>query len=429
MIIKTYHQGVWYRALFNSLVDATAILDKEGDIVDVNRSWMTFFSADETMRAGAFAGHNFLRLCDEEARNGIIQVLGGKKTSYIYEYAPPFQMDSRRFLLRATPLQQEDGGCLGAVISFTDVTKQKSAEAELQKNEQRYRMIVEHSTDFISLHSLQGVYTYVSPIGATLLGYEPEEMIGRNAYDFFHPEDIPHIRSVHQRIHFESGIQTVCYRIRHKDGHYIWFETKTQNILTAEDGEIICISRDITHYQQQLQRLEEEKQALKSKVYVDELTKIYNRRYFQKRLRIEEREAIQSGLPLSLLLIDVDYFKQYNDTYGHQKGDDCLITVAQTLHKNVRAQDSACRIGGEEFAVILPSTRKEEALLLANRLRQKVQEMQIEHLVSPVTSHVTISVGGSTWDGSLGKVDELFNQADQALYRAKRAGRNQVRYE
>jgi diguanylate cyclase (GGDEF)-like protein/PAS domain S-box-containing protein len=158
----------------------------------------------------------------------------------------------------------------------------------------------------------------------------------------------------------------------------------------------------------------------------DSLTSIANRRSFDQKLEDEWRRADRHKDPLSLLMIDVDFFKQYNDAYGHQKGDECLREIACRIRNNaMRAGDLAARLGGEEFAIILPQTPNEGAMAAAERIRRAVENARIPHSASMVSPHVTVSIGVMTSGGG-GDVADVLSKADIALYDAKKTGRNRI---
>ncbi len=162
----------------------------------------------------------------------------------------------------------------------------------------------------------------------------------------------------------------------------------------------------------------------------DGLTNIPNRRYFEESLAREWSRTRRSGLPLSLLMMDIDNFKPYNDHYGHGAGDDCLVRVARALKNSLsRPMDLAARYGGEEFVALLPETGATGALHVAEELRAGVESLGITHEYSQVSSVVTMSVGVATnsGDDSFSSPEELLQTADKALYLAKEQGRNQVR--
>lgn len=177
-------------------------------------------------------------------------------------------------------------------------------------------------------------------------------------------------------------------------------------------------------------RLEDANRNLETLAAADGLTGIPNRRSFDQRLDEEWRRAIRSRAPLSLLMIDVDEFKAYNDQYGHAVGDDCLRTIATVLGANLRrVADMVARFGGEEFAVILPDTDEASARMMAERLRSGVEGLRMQHGASKVSGVVTISVGGATViPTSDGRLSELIEAADAELYEVKHAGRNGTRH-
>ena len=157
----------------------------------------------------------------------------------------------------------------------------------------------------------------------------------------------------------------------------------------------------------------------------DGLTELYNHRYFQEQMQNQVSHSKRYGVPLSLIIIDIDFFKKFNDTYGHQSGDAVLRQVAFALKKNVRATDIVCRYGGEEMSIILPNTKYEEAVGIANKLCTIVSEKKCK-LANGKESNVTISLGVSTYgaDGETPAI--IIESADKRLYHAKENGRNRV---
>lgn len=163
---------------------------------------------------------------------------------------------------------------------------------------------------------------------------------------------------------------------------------------------------------------------LKNKILIDELTGLYNVRAFKSIFPRVFDHARRSGEPLTLLMIDVDYFKEYNDRFGHPAGDDVLRKLAQIMTKNIRESDFAFRYGGEEFAILLPQTNHNKAVNLGDRLRDLVSQRD------DFNKQVTISIGAADYPNQKHGIDEpdkLFNAADRLLYAAKSAGRNEIR--
>lgn len=182
---------------------------------------------------------------------------------------------------------------------------------------------------------------------------------------------------------------------------------------------------DISETQRALQSANTRLESLSR---TDPLTGLPNRRHFDEVTENEFRRARRTGQPLALLIGDIDFFKGYNDSYGHANGDQCLCAIAGALRASLRrAGDTVARLGGEEFAILLPATTRETALALAESFRQAVADLAIPHVASSVAGHVTISIGLAVLDSEgADNFDALFRQADQALYRAKAAGRNRV---
>jgi diguanylate cyclase (GGDEF)-like protein/PAS domain S-box-containing protein len=190
-----------------------------------------------------------------------------------------------------------------------------------------------------------------------------------------------------------------------------------------EHGTLIAVVqtiRDNTDYKNTQSALEE-------LAVTDELTGLHNRRFFNEHLNKEWTRGIRNQQPLSLILLDIDYFKQYNDTYGHTAGDECLQSVASILQRSLlRSSDMATRYGGEEFCLLLPNTPLDGAFNVAERIRSNVTKLEIPHKTSTVSNTVTLSDGiVSLIPSSQDNPSQLVTLADKALYEAKALGRNQ----
>lgn len=198
----------------------------------------------------------------------------------------------------------------------------------------------------------------------------------------------------------------------------------TGSLTLASGIGVVCLSLLLGAQLRRRLQAESELQVL---ARTDGLTGLINRRTLTETLQAEWRRAERSGNSLSLLFVDIDWFKSYNDTYGHQAGDDVLSRVALCLRGHLhRPADAAARYGGEEFVVVLPETDPDYAWNIAERLRQAVHELGIDHSISPYGG-VTVSIGMSSWQpGEEGDIDMLIKVADSNLYRAKAAGRNRV---
>jgi diguanylate cyclase (GGDEF)-like protein len=198
--------------------------------------------------------------------------------------------------------------------------------------------------------------------------------------------------------------------------------------VTKPFNEKELVARVRVHYRvKALQdQLREANSRLETLAVTDGLTGLFNRRYFDDLLLSEVRRTLRYKAPVSVILIDMDHFKQVNDTYGHPMGDEVLRNVGRLVMEKVRTTDSAARFGGEELAVILPQTNVSGAVELAERLRKMIGEAK--HTLGEVTIQKTASLGVATFDGNHPPIgpEELVRRVDQALYKAKEAGRDRV---
>jgi diguanylate cyclase (GGDEF)-like protein/PAS domain S-box-containing protein len=316
----------------------------------------------------------------------------------------------------------------GLSVHFRQITERKRTADQLQESEKSFRLLAENSSDMISKHNRNGLFTYVSPACYTLLGYRDDELIGQSPFHLYHPDDKQRMLDNQELIYNNFDDSAITYRMKRKDGTYRWFESTSRVVF--HDGDrtqtLVSVSRDITPRKEIELKMLEQYQILHALSHIDELTNIANRRTFDESWNNEWEDAQRHHMPITLMLGDIDNFKAYNDTFGHQKGDDCLRQIAAAMRSALkRPLDIVARYGGEEFGIILPQTSKERAATIAQRLLEAVQQLQIPHSEEACSPYVTISIGSATWkpDCSFTQ-DELFTHADRALYQAKREGKN-----
>jgi diguanylate cyclase (GGDEF)-like protein/PAS domain S-box-containing protein len=311
----------------------------------------------------------------------------------------------------------------GAVRTFTDVTAQRQVEARARAEQERYKLLADNATDIIFRTALDGRRLYVSPACREVLGCEPTDLTETAIQSLTHPEDSGSVQAAWEELLAGGGVeqQTFRYRLRHKDGHWVWCESRRRVVREANGAaqEVVSIVRDVT------ERVVLEEQ-LRHLARTDALTGLANRRAFEEALETEWSRASRQKGPLALLTLDVDLFKQYNDHFGHGPGDTCLRQVAVILASKRRVSDLAARVGGEEFALLLPATDVRGARAVAEEIRSEVERAQIPHPRSP-HRFVTASIGFAALrpDGG-GTPEDLRGQSDTAMYLAKELGRNRV---
>lgn len=309
---------------------------------------------------------------------------------------------------------------------------------ELQASEETYKTILMASPDDITIADLSGRVIMVSEAANEMFGYNPGEGPGMSIMDFVAPEDQERARDNMVKMLYGNHPGPNEYRAIRKDRSCFDIEVKSALIRDRQGNPLrmVLIARDITsrkkaeqQIQELVRQLEIERDLAQCNSLTDSLTGLSNRRFFDNALRTEFSRHKRSGSKLSLIMLDVDHFKKYNDHYGHLAGDDCLLQIANALKAVVeRDIDIVARYGGEEFVVILPDTNRQGAAVLAARIGESVLRLALPHAQSDTSEFVTISLGIATAaDHILTDGAQLVALADQALYQAKKNGRN--RYE
>ncbi|MEL6129635.1 MAG: diguanylate cyclase [Cyanobacteria bacterium J06627_3] len=315
-----------------------------------------------------------------------------------------------------------------------EMIERQQAEQAWQESQLFIQGILDASTNILYVNDFaSGINYYVNGYMENILGYSPEEVrqIGAQFLEAIaHRDNIKTIHQARQKLaQSKSGdIIESEYRLQHKQGNWRWMLCRETIFKWNQDGtplQLLGTATDITVHKKNAEALQQQNQELTALARVDALTQIANRRAFDEFL--SNAWAARNHTPLTLILCDIDYFKLYNDTYGHQAGDECLRLVAQALKKAVKRQpDLVARYGGEEFAVVLPNTALAGAKHVAQTIQTTVQALDIEHRLSTVKPYVTISLGIATVSSTAnGSPQELIAAADQGLYQAKSEGRAQ----
>ena len=293
---------------------------------------------------------------------------------------------------------------------------------EALRRESDFRLLAEASTDTIIRGDLNGVRLYVSPSIKDLLGYAPQELLGRKAIELAHPDDVSAFMAMMAEIRAgRLQVGRTEHRQRHKDGSWVWLEASirlTMDRHTGEpDGYVVSV-RGIGHRKQ----LEAQ---LKHLAEVDDLTGLPNRASFSASLDLAIERARQGGGSVVLFYMDLDGFKQVNDTFGHATGDAVLRTTAERLQASLRESDRVFRLGGDEFTVLSFDARGGmDAIALAQRL---IAAIARPFTVDAACIRIGLSVGVACWPKHGAEAGQLLECADQALYCAKKAGKNTVR--
>ena len=337
----------------------------------------------------------------------------------------------------------EKGRVVKVIGTIMDISERKRAQDALMKSEEQLRLAMEASTDGLWDQNILENYTFYSPGYCRMLGYSPDEIptFMGGWLKLVHPEDVERVRKVNDDCR-ESRIPgfEIEMRMRTHEGNWKWILSRGRPVRWDANGKplrIIGTHVDITERKQAEEALRRanrklEKQAVANEAMQsllielathDALTGLYNRRFMNDALQREIARANREAIPVSILMLDIDHFKYFNDAFGHEAGDLVLVSLSGLLRQSIRESDVACRYGGEEFIVIMPGASVEDARRRAEILCQDFSAVRI----GSEGLSATISIGLAVYPQHGVGVDELLRSVDSALYTAKAAGRNCVR--
>ncbi len=321
----------------------------------------------------------------------------------------------KHVLVRGETFYDEQGTPVRSIGTMSDITDQKLYEQRLAEREALLSALVEQSIEGIALSDMEGRFIMVNTACSELLGYSKEELLRMSIPDLLAPGVQPELLSRIKRTE-QPGRREA--QLRRKDGTLFMAEISGSPVLTGQGLQVLGIIRDIT------ERTRKE-QALIYSARHDGLTGLYNRGVLEERLGAEVDRAGRYHHPITLFMLDIDHFKRINDTHGHQVGDAALCRVADVLKQTMRRSDIIARYGGEEFVIMLPETRREEGMELAERLCRAVAG---EPYMSQGEAgyYLTVSIGVAVFPEDADAPAKLIEAADAAMYRAKESGRDRV---
>lgn len=315
-----------------------------------------------------------------------------------------------------------------SIIIFTTVALQlanklRSARNVAFESQAMMKNAFENTALGMSVTGLDRHYITINKAFCNITGYSKEEMLQMTYKNFCHPEDQnADDFFIRQLIDGKIDFFRSTKRYVHKLGHIIWVEA-TVSLIKDEDGlpkYFVAQIQDITSLKQTEDELKKAKEKAEIMARTDYLTGCLNRGAFVEHLEKVVERAKREGTPTSLILVDVDYFKNVNDTFGHLAGDDILRQFSNCIMDNSRSYDVVGRYGGEEFVICLPNTSLPEALLVAERMRSSVEAIDFKYKGSGIV-RMTGSFGVATWDHIAGdNIDSFISRADNAMYEAKK---------
>lgn len=347
------------------------------------------------------------------------------RTPYVEEYRM-IKKDGNicYWMDRGTAMYDVQGNAYRMIGSCTDITARKLTEEKLRESEERFRLLVENAPEgiFIQTH---GQFAYINKAALKMFGATAEQLLGQPIMTRFHPDYHTVIQERVRLLHEErQEAPPMEQKYLKLDGTSFDVEVSAVPFLYKNRQGALVFFQDISERKLAEDALKESELRYRELSIVDNLTQLYNSRQFNNQLQVEIDRVNRYDDSLTLILFDIDNFKDFNDAYGHVEGDRVLMCLGQVVKKCLRKTDSAYRYGGEEFTIILPMTKKEDGYITAERIREEFKK----EIFSPGNKkivHVTISIGVDQYR-SKESMKEYVHRVDQLMYQAKKNGKDRI---
>jgi len=392
----------------------------DGKYLGFNRAWESFFQ----LKRNEWVGKTYSEVFKDEADSLITvedeAILAGKQVvrEVLVRDGRGNMRDSVKHISR---IIGSNGKPIGIIGVLTDITDFKQAAQALEASEIRFQALTESAMDIVTVLDIHGVIRYQSKSVKHLLGYEPQNMVGLSQFDIVHRDDVEKTKLAFQElVNGRDMSSPLEFRVRAKDGVWRILESVGKNCLDIPAvGGIIVNTRDVT-----------ERRAIQERIqhlaFHDALTGLPNRSLMQDRISQAVVRAERSNHRIAVMFIDIDNFKNINDTLGHDAGDDLLCEVANRLKESVRGHDTIARQGGDEFIVLLDQLDGHQG---ATRVAQKILDaMRAAFSVGGVDQHVSGSVGIAIFPDDGRDAQSLLKNADTAMFHGKALGKNTYQF-
>ena len=419
-----HHAEETARALLNATTDSAILIDTKGKILAINE-----IAAKRLSKHNLDIMHeNLLEIMPptlaEQRKSRIDQVLDtGDPLQFEDDYAGAIFFNS------LYPVFDRQGNIQSLAYFSRDITAQRQIEQELKESELKFRSLSTSAQDAFIMVNGQGKISYWNPAAERVFGYRSKEALGQDLHKLLAP--VREYNAIKEKfgIFKETGkgaaigktTELVALR---KDQTEFPIELSLSVFKLQGEWHSFGIVRDISDRKRAEEQLRESEKRYRELSITDGLTKLYNSRHFHHNVRLEMQRANRYDRALALLMIDIDDFKRFNDTYGHLAGDLALAKTGTVIRDALREADTGYRYGGEEFAVILPETVGPGAVQVAERIRQDIAALPILKIAKP-SFNITASIGVSELQAK-DKLSEFIRRADENLYAAKTEGKNRV---
>ena len=414
------------KALLNAATDSAILIDTKGKILAANEIASKRLAEDnvDLMHKNLF--DILPPALAQQRKSRIDEVLGN---------GDPLQFEDDHagiiFLNSLYPVFNRQGNIQNLAYFSRDITNQRKIEQELRESELKFRSLSASAQDAFIMMNGQGQISYWNPAAERVFGYRSEEALGQDLHKLLAPERDYNVFkkkfSAFKRTGKGAGIgKTIEFIALRKNQTEFPIELSLSALKLQGEWHSFGIVRDISDRKRAEKQLLESEKRYRELSITDGLTKLYNSRHFYASLRLEMERAHRYHRSLALLMIDIDNFKKFNDTYGHLAGDRVLAKTGAVIRSALREADTGYRYGGEEFAVILPETVGPGAVQVAERIRKELAAMPISPKAK-TNRNITASMGVSELQAK-DKLSEFIRRADENLYAAKTAGKNRVTF-
>jgi diguanylate cyclase (GGDEF)-like protein/PAS domain S-box-containing protein len=403
-----------YHHLFSRSREPLYVSRPDGSFVDLNQAALDLLGYARAEMGQLIADQIYVDEADRRRFQKAIEATG-----FVRDYEIRLKRKGGEILecrLTATLRRNPDGSIREYQGILHDVTREKRAAEALRASEERFRSLIENAMDTITILGRDGTILYESPSIERVLGYLPEDLVGKNVFAFVHPDDQGRLVKEFQRITADPGRRTQAeLRVLHADGSWRILECIAQNLL--DDPAILGVvvnARDVTP------RKEAEGRLLHD-AFHDKLTGLPNRALLLDRLKQLLRRSRRPDHPgFAVLSLDLDRFKVVNDSLGHTIGDDLLIRIARRLEASLRPGDTVARLGGDEFTILVDGGKGPAHV---TRVVERIQgELQAPFRLRERDVYVNVSIGIAVSTTGYDSAEEMLRDADTALNRAKASG-------
>jgi diguanylate cyclase (GGDEF)-like protein/PAS domain S-box-containing protein len=410
-----------FRGSFERAATGMALVGTDGRFLRVNKSLCEILGYTER----EFLGKTFQEITHpddlevdlEHLRRLLVRVVRTYQTEKRYLHKDGHVVWT---LLSVSVVHDEEDEPLYFICQIQDVSERKKVEKAIKESEERFRSLVQYSSDIITILDTEGTVHYVSPAVERVTGYRPEEQVGTNAFGSIHPDDREQALNTFAEVLKRPGLQPPLeFRVPHKDGSWRYLEHVVNNLVDdpAVRG-VVVNSWDVTERKALVEQLSYQ-------AFHDLLTGLPNRALFMDRLEHASSRANRRGSKVAVLFTDLDNFKVINDSLGHKAGDQLLIAVAERLKACLRPEHTAARLGGDEFTILVEDIASVgEAVQIAERIADIVRP---PFTLEEQEVFATVSTGIALNSTAQEQPADLLRYADLAMYRAKHRGK--ARYE